>query len=164
MIRWISDRVKDESPMGFFGVGLHGASPRDHRRSLLLSQHGFGHLPLAVLLVLATLSASCGRGGDTGATTVSGRVTLPLSGALVYIYQEGDDLYSPPRMVSDATGDDGAFALALRPGKYLAVVRKRATGESAGRVWQEARDAARAMVRSIRLITTPCGPRSGRPR
>ncbi len=89
---------------------------------------------LVLILVLATALASCRSGKEGAATQVSGKVTLPLSGALVYIYLEGDDLYGPPRMVSDATGDDGAFQVALRPGKYLAVVRKRATGESAGPV------------------------------
>ncbi len=86
------------------------------------------------LFALALLQAACGRGGDDLASPVSGRVTLPLAGALVYIYQEGDDLFGPPRLVSGATADDGAFELALRPGRYLAVVRKRATGESAGPV------------------------------
>lgn len=91
----------------------------------------------AVLLFLAVLAAgstSCGRRASETANPISGVVTLPLSGALVYVYQEGDDIFGPPRIVSDPTGGDGGFSLALRPGRYLAVVRKRATGDAAGPV------------------------------
>lgn len=88
----------------------------------------------ALVLVLLFLAQSCGRKEPGEATAVSGRVSVPLEGALVYIYMEGDDIFAPARMVTELTRADGSFSLSLRPGRYVAVVRKRASGDVAGPV------------------------------
>lgn len=67
-------------------------------------------------------------------SNISGIVTVPLEGARVYIYEEGDDIYSAARVISEPTGPDGAYSVTLRPGKYVAVVRMRRSGEMTGPV------------------------------
>ncbi len=67
-------------------------------------------------------------------TPVSGRVTAPLAGAVVYVYGEGENLFGPARVVSEPAGPDGSYALNLPPGRYLVVVRKRQGGDTTGPV------------------------------
>jgi hypothetical protein len=81
----------------------------------------------------AVAASSCGRGGEA-TVTVAGQVTTPLAGAVVYVYGEGENLFGPSRVVSEATGADGRFSLSLPPGKYMVVVRKRQNGDSTGPV------------------------------
>ncbi len=87
------------------------------------------------LSVAAALFSGCGSPQPPSQpATVSGTVTVHLADALVYIYQEGDDIYGPARVISEPTPSDGSFSLSLKPGKYVAVVRKRVSGEVAGPV------------------------------
>lgn len=72
--------------------------------------------------------------GDGELTRLEGRVVVPLEGAYLYIYQKGMDLYGPAFAVSPATGPDGRYELSLPEGDYLAVVRKRQSGEPSGPV------------------------------
>jgi len=65
---------------------------------------------------------------------VTGTVSVPLADARIYIYGEGDDIYGPARVISQPSSSDGSFSLSLRPGKYVAVVRKRISEEIAGPV------------------------------
>jgi hypothetical protein len=87
------------------------------------------------LSVAAALFSGCGSPQPPSQpATVSGTVIVHLADALVYIYQEGDDIYGPARVISEPTPSDGSFSLSLKPGKYVAVVRKRVSGEVAGPV------------------------------
>ena len=65
---------------------------------------------------------------------VTGSVSVPLADARIYIYGEGDDIYGPAQVISEPTSPDGSFSVSLRPGKYVAVVRKRVSEEVAGPV------------------------------
>lgn len=87
-----------------------------------------------VLAVLIAAAAGCKTSNVSEPATVDGSVSVPLADARVYIYREGQDIYGPAETVSPATGPDGSFHLALAPGKYVAVVRKRASGDTAGPV------------------------------
>lgn len=90
----------------------------------------------SVLLPGAALLAVLGCGGSgTGApSSVTGTVSVPLADARIYIYGEGEDIYGPAQLISEPTSPDGSFTLSLKPGKYVAVVRKRASLEVAGPV------------------------------
>jgi hypothetical protein len=93
---------------------------------------------IAGMIAVAFLLSGCGSPSSTQVPTkpasVTGAVTVHLADALVYIYQEGDDIYGPARVISEPTATDGTFSLSLKPGKYIAVVRKRVSGEAAGPV------------------------------
>jgi len=65
---------------------------------------------------------------------LQGQITAPLEGAQLYVYKSGMDLYGPAFAVSEATGNDGRYDLALPDGDYVVVVRKRAGGEANGPV------------------------------
>ncbi len=96
---------------------------------------GFRAGVLVLLTLLVPLAAGCSRPGDAGPPApVTGTVRVPLAEARVYVYEEGDDIYGPARVISEPTGPDGSFRLSLKPGKYVAVVRKRASEEAAGPV------------------------------
>jgi hypothetical protein len=78
---------------------------------------------------------ACGKkGSDSAISPVTGKVTSPLVGAVVYVYGEGENLFGPARVISEPTGEDGSYALNLPPGKYMVVVRKRQSGDSTGPV------------------------------
>jgi hypothetical protein len=87
-----------------------------------------------VLLLAALLSTAGCSGGSGTPAPVTGTVGVPLADARIYIYREGDDIYGPAQIISDPTSIEGSFSLSLRPGKYLAVVRKRVSEEVAGPV------------------------------
>ena len=70
----------------------------------------------------------------TELVSVKGQVVAPLEKASLYIYKKGMDLYGPAFAVSDATDRLGNFAIDLPVGEYVAVVRKRASGETVGPV------------------------------
>ncbi|MDF1535367.1 MAG: carboxypeptidase-like regulatory domain-containing protein [bacterium] len=89
---------------------------------------------LIFAIAAALLVPGCGSHQPSRPATVTGTVTVSLADALVYIYQEGDDIFGPARVISEPTATDGSFSLSLKPGKYLAVARKRVSGESAGPV------------------------------
>ena len=86
---------------------------------------------LGVFLVAA---GGCNSAGPETPSTVTGKVTIPLAEARIYIYGEGEDIYGPARVISEPTSSDGSFSLSLRPGKYVAVVRKRVSEDVAGPV------------------------------
>ncbi|GBE15323.1 MAG TPA: hypothetical protein ENH32_06770 [Proteobacteria bacterium] len=90
-------------------------------------------MPVMMAVILILISG-CSKTDKAGPSTVSGTVTVPLSEARLYIYGEGEDIFAPARVISEPTGPDGAFSLALPPGRYVGVVRKRKSGESAGPV------------------------------
>lgn len=91
----------------------------------------------ACFLVLASSLAAlpgCGRSDEQGTTVVRGKALTPLPEAYVYAYREGMDLRGPAFATSQASGPEGEFSLALPPGKYFLVLRKRAEGEIVGPV------------------------------
>jgi len=64
---------------------------------------------------------------------VEGIVYAPAEGATVYVYRAGADPHGPAEVILPApTGPDGRFFLALPPGDYTLVARRRANRESAG--------------------------------
>ncbi len=89
---------------------------------------------MAMMAVVLLLISGCSEKEKDRPSTVSGTVTVPLSEARLYIYGEGEDIFAPAMVISEPTGPDGAFSLALFPGRYVGVVRKRVSGESAGPV------------------------------
>lgn len=94
-----------------------------------------GDLLPAVLLLVAL--AGCGERQDAGGEKlgrISGRILTPLEGATLYVYKPGMDLYGPAFALSRATGPDGSFDLQLPDGEYIAVARKRASGDANGPV------------------------------
>ncbi len=84
-----------------------------------------------VLYSACNFAGSSGKGSNG---VVSGSVTVPLEGARIYIYQEGDDIYSAANVISAPTGPDGAYSVSLGPGKYVAVARMRISGDVTGPV------------------------------
>ena len=99
----------------------------------LTCKRGWGPGVLFLLLALVYISG-CGGSGDREPARVNGTVTVPLADARVYIYGEGEDIYGPAQVISEPTSPEGSFSLSLRPGKYVAVVRKRVSDEVAGPV------------------------------
>lgn len=99
----------------------------------------FRHFTL-LLSLLALLFAACSRESATGPGTSGGSVRLrgavvsPLEGTYLYVYKKGMDLYGPAFAISEATGPDGAFDLALPEGEYIVVARKRNNGDTTGPV------------------------------
>ncbi len=87
---------------------------------------------LSTLVLL--LVAGCGESRENKVSPLTGTVSVPLEGARLYIYGENEDIYGPAGYVSEPTGPDGSFSLSLRPGTYVGVVRKRASGDAAGPV------------------------------
>ena len=88
--------------------------------------------PLAAVSLMAV--PGCGSGDGQGTTVVRGKTLTPLPEAFVYAYREGMDLRGPAFATSQASGPEGEFSLALPPGKYFLVLRKRVEGESVGPV------------------------------
>ncbi len=89
------------------------------------------------IFLIAALFTACGLQGrekPSETSTVSGSVTAPLEGARVYIYRQGDDIYSAAAVVSEPTDQEGNFTISLDPGRYVAVVRKRISGDMTGPV------------------------------
>ena len=80
------------------------------------------------------LAAGCGRQQESGQATVSGRALTPLAEAQLYVFREGQDLKGPAFAASEPAGPEGGFSLALPPGKYFLVLRKREGGEAVGPV------------------------------
>jgi hypothetical protein len=88
-------------------------------------------------ILLGAFLLAVGGCSDVGRETpapVTGTVSVPLADARIYIYGEDDDIYGPAQVISEPTSLDGSFSLSLRPGKYIAVVRKRVSEEVAGPV------------------------------
>jgi hypothetical protein len=90
-------------------------------------------LAAAAFLVLAA-GPACRKQEQGGTAVVRGKALAPLADAYLYAYREGMDLRGPAFATSEASGPEGDFSLALPPGKYLFVLRKRAEGESIGPV------------------------------
>lgn len=96
----------------------------------------------AVLLLLLWAVMACGCSDNRadssdpgkGLGRVRGTVVAPLEGTYLYVYKKGMDLYGPAFAVSEATGPAGAFDLQLPDGEYVAVARRRNSGETAGPV------------------------------
>ncbi len=65
---------------------------------------------------------------------ISGTIVVPLEGTTLYVYKKGMDLYGPAFAASRLTDADGSFDLALPPGEYVVVARKRQNGELSGPV------------------------------
>jgi hypothetical protein len=95
-------------------------------------------LPSGGLLLMAAMSFAmpgCGRDESSAeVATLRGKALTPLAEATIYAYREGMDLRGPAFAASQPSGPDGSFTLALTPGKYFFVVRKRAEGETVGPV------------------------------
>lgn len=108
-----------------------------NRRPLSERSAALGAIAAAVLsglFVSPVLLLTACQEKTTGASVVAGRVAVPLSEARIYIYREGEDIYGPALVVSEPSGPDGRFSLSLKPGRYIAVVRKRQSGDLAGPV------------------------------
>ncbi|WP_429885312.1 carboxypeptidase-like regulatory domain-containing protein [Geoalkalibacter halelectricus] len=94
-------------------------------------------LILMILTFVAPLggcSESSAPAGENGLTRIEGQVYAPLEGAYLYVYRQGMDLHGPAYVVSRASDQDGRFELSLPEGDYMAVVRKRQSGETSGPV------------------------------
>jgi hypothetical protein len=65
---------------------------------------------------------------------ISGTIVTPLEETTLSVYKKGMDLYGPSFASSTLTGADGNFDLALPPGEYVVVARKRKNGELTGPV------------------------------
>ena len=90
---------------------------------------------VVALLAAAALAACEKPAGESGGNAViTGKALSPLADAYLYAYREGTDLRGPAFAMSQATGADGEFSLALPPGKYLLLLRKRAENASVGPV------------------------------
>lgn len=89
---------------------------------------------IALLLVALTGCGERQGEGEEKLGRISGRILTPLEGATLYIYKPGMDLYGPAFALSRATGPDGSFDLQLPDGEYIAVARKRASGDANGPV------------------------------
>ncbi len=114
MNRWISDALSPEAVVGMtFNWVL------------------LGGILLGTFLLAAV---GCSGAGKETPAPVTGTVSVPLANARIYIYGEGDDIYGPAQVISGPTSLDGSFSISLRPGKYVAVVRKRVSEEIAGPV------------------------------
>lgn len=92
-------------------------------------------------LLLSAIAAGAGctdaGPGDAGKSRlgqVRGQVLAPLEGTSLYVYKPGMDLYGPAFAVSRVTGADGIFDLQLPEGEYIAVARRRQSGDAAGPV------------------------------
>lgn len=72
--------------------------------------------------------------GTAGLGQISGTIVAPLEGTTLYVYKKGMDLYGPAFASSKLTGIDGSFDLALPPGEYVLVARKRQNGDLSGPV------------------------------
>jgi hypothetical protein len=95
----------------------------------------FDPMTRVVLSTLVLLSiAGCGESRENNVSPLTGKVSVPLEGARLYIYGENEDIYGPAGYVSEPTGPDGSFSLSLKPGTYVGVVRKRTSGDAAGPV------------------------------
>ena len=88
----------------------------------------------ALLLAVALGGGSCAGERGEAVSPVTGKVTTPLAGAVVYVYGEGENLFGPARATSGPTGTDGSYSLNLPPGKYMVVARKRQSGDTTGPV------------------------------
>jgi len=91
-------------------------------------------LPWILCGVFLFAAGGCDSAVTPEPSSVTGTVSTPLAHARIYIYGEGDDIFGPARLISEPTSGDGAFSLSLRPGKYVAVVRKRLSEDIAGPV------------------------------
>ena len=90
--------------------------------------------PIFVVLAVGLLISSCGNPEGEGQTVISGKALAPLAEATLFAYREGADLKGPPFAQSQPSAADGGFTLALPPGKYILVLRKREGGETTGPV------------------------------
>ena len=88
----------------------------------------------ASLAAALLLAGGCGRQQEGGQATVRGKALTPLAESQLYVYREGQDLKGPAFIASQPTGAEGDFSVALPPGKYFFVVRKREGGEAVGPV------------------------------
>ena len=89
---------------------------------------------IAALAALVIFPAGCTKPEGEGKAVIEGKALAPLAEAYVYAYRDGMDLKGPAFASSQASGNDGSFSLALPPGKYFFVLRKRAEGETTGPV------------------------------
>jgi hypothetical protein len=92
----------------------------------------------AALMILLILLPACwwGQEEEEGREMVhiSARATAPLEGTYIYVYREDMDLYGPALTTAGPAGPDGRVDLDLKPGRYIFVARKRASGEDTGPV------------------------------
>ena len=92
---------------------------------------------LLLLLVVLTFSGCSEQADDPGVVNlgqISGTIVVPLEGTTLYVYKKGMDLYGPAFASSNLTDADGLFDIALPPGEYVVVARKRQNGELSGPV------------------------------
>jgi len=79
--------------------------------------------------------------GFAVAANLSGKIYdetgAPVADGYVYVYVGGGDkTHGPAAFMSDATRADGGYMVALPPGEYFAVARKRASGTTSGPIAQ----------------------------
>ncbi len=77
---------------------------------------------------------ACGREEKPKLAVVKGKALTPLADSFLYAYREGMDLRGPAFASSQASGPDGELSLALPPGQYFLVRRKRVEGDAVGPV------------------------------
>ena len=93
---------------------------------------------LLMFVLVVVLLSGCSEQNSTPAGSelgqISGTIVAPLEGTTLYVYKKGMDLYGPAFTSSKLTGADGGFDLALPPGEYVVVARKRQNGDLSGPV------------------------------
>ncbi len=91
-----------------------------------------------LLVLVFTLLSGCTEQKNEQATVdlgrISGTIVAPLEATTLNVYQKGMDLYGPTFASSQLTDAEGHFELALPPGEYIVVARKRKNGELSGPV------------------------------
>ena len=91
-------------------------------------------IPWIFLGIFLVAAGGCSGADSEAPSSVTGKVSVPLADARIYIYGKGEDIYGPAQFISEPTSADGTFSLALKPGEYVAVVRKRVSEDVAGPV------------------------------
>jgi hypothetical protein len=94
----------------------------------------FSVLALLALISLSACSEQSVQPAAAQLSQISGQIVMPLEGTILSVYKKGTDLYGPAFASSVATGPDGRFSLSLPDGEYIAVARKRVTGDTTGPV------------------------------
>lgn len=94
-------------------------------------------LALALVPLLAAVFGNPGTAAEPAPVSgIKGTVLTgkePAAGVYVYAYDSANaDMRMPTRLVSAATGADGAYTLELAPGSYRIVARKRLSGSPRG--------------------------------
>lgn len=113
---------------------------RGERGSPLGNTIKFISFPIAVLFflsvgcqTLSTQEKALSGGSGVRGTVIQKETGLPVQGAHIYAYTDvSKNLVGVADHVSKGSAEDGSYSLALEPGEYYLVARKRASGANYG--------------------------------